>query len=304
MDVYNIASEHNAYLHEAILTIIFNSNRAREDSESLLESIVPGKCDVLEKIVCEMEDTCCAMDKEVTKCIDMYNAGQCNTNPIGMKVPRPVYKPDADVKAEYDKLRTVLHDEYDKCVQEGGTGRIKFVDTLASHDTNGDLKYSAERSNTLTSSFVDKDVEKISRDDLIEAVETLKGFDSKIKELIQEAEGYVEDYNKRRCLLQNKPPVYNFSKSVKNIAESVLLCEDNFINMVSIEARKHMLVEQAKSACKLLYGITTHNPRNIKESAINVDLMVQNVGDHIDDAIYEACRERESVTSKYNIEYE
>lgn len=303
----DIIAHHNAVLSEASKVMrnnVFRNTISKPKNLDFVgESFIPKKISYVQEVSDELEDIADILNPENNKCVLKCKDTACTTNPIGLIVPRKKCKDDEDIRNHYGDIQVVLHDKYNKCIEEGGEGFIRFIDTLATPKERAENYKIPVFNNVFTEFIVDKQVEKVAKDDIIESVNTLADFDFKIKALIKEAEEYIYDYNKKICILYQKDQPLELQESVSLLAESVLAIEEDFINASSLEARKQALLEEVKNAYKVLYTLSTYNPRDIKESSIRAGINVSLIENTFDDIIENVpSKKSEFVVESYDKE--
>lgn len=281
-NLMNIMEQHIENMNEAVKTIINNKYMSSQNKGYIMEQVGLPRKSYLHESIYDAEKVCYVMQPENDKCIDRCKDAVAKTNPIGMAVPRHDYADDPDIKATYDKMRVVIHDEFDKCVEEGCCE--KFVNTITNIKQKEMLYGIPSFNNTFVDFVVDKDVEKVAKDDIAESVDVINNFKSKMDNIIKEAMDLAEWYDKEVYLF-NPESTTEFDESVENIARGVLLSEEDFLNTQYIEMRKKALVEQTKNAYKILYGLSTYNPRNIRESSLKLDYNIPMIEDTFDSLI-------------------
>lgn len=242
---------------------------------------------LLETQIGEMECLRMVFVEENEKCIGNTCDFAKSVNPIGMHIPRKKFKSDDDIKSSYDKLRTVIHDDFDKSVEEGTIPQFASILLSPPKDKKTNLP-KVVFDNVFTNNFVDADVEKVAKDDIIEAVKTVSEFENRLDSIIEDAENYESSYKKNVVSFNDKEResgVDEIYASMYKISESLVISCEDFINFSEINDRRNTLLENTRNAYRILYGLTTYNPRNIKESALSLDVNVDLIDMHFDELL-------------------
>lgn len=197
------------------------------------------------------------------------SSSSLNKPPVGMEVPTTDVKSDDGIKSYYKDLRTVLHDRFEEMtkITEGGEGWVRFIDTLATPAERASNYSIPSFDNIYTSYLKDKKITKATKSDVTKAIKTICDYDTKMMCIVKEAEEYAEEYTKEAWKLNShNENLESFDEFTQHIAKCMCLIEEDYINAVCLEARKNALLEEVKTASKILYALTTHNPRNLNET--------------------------------------
>lgn len=258
------------------------------DDTSQYIKVHPGNIGYVDNMRDYLDKTKTALCRFNNKCIDKYKDAIKSINPIGLEVPKIDKNPDDnEIKDYYKNLRVVLLDKFQELskLEEGGEGWIKFIDTLATPEEKA-RNYEVPKFDTIYTQFVsDKKVSKVSREDLAEAVETLYNYDDQMKRIIEDADTYCEERDKSVYLYNEKASAYTFEESASCLAEAMLIIETDFLQAQELEVRNKALIESVKNAHRILFGLYTHNPRDIRESSLTREWNISFIEEKIDNIV-------------------
>lgn len=245
-------------------------NNVKESDMSQFIKIHPGKVMYVDRMKSSLDDTRSAMNMLNMKFIDKYKDAAEKINPIGLEIPRTDKVADDDSIIDYYKdLRTVILDKFQECasVNENGEGWIKFIDTLATPAERA-ANYKIPSFNNVTTQFLkEKEVDKVTKPDLVKAIKTICDYDRQMGQIIADADDYCLEVAKRSWIYNSNAPAFTIEESAKYLAEFTLVMEMDFLYAQELEARNETLLREMKNAHRVLYGLCTHDPRNIAESA-------------------------------------
>lgn len=220
------------------------------------------------------------------KRIEPYKIAAMDVNPVGMSLPKIEYEDDEDIAKYYKDLRTVILDKFQEAanlitgeeVGQGGQGWINFIDTLATPEERAS-NYKIPKFDNVYTMFIKEKHPMVKIDKKLVgcALESLTNFNYNMMALLSEADDFSYEWSKKVHLHNNKPSPQTFEEAVESLAEYVFLVEEDFIMAQSLEARKHTLLEGVKNAHEILTALCAHNPRDIKESALQRDIYLDKI---------------------------
>lgn len=272
------------FIHMLVENVAYNKiNNNREYIKN-----DPGTIGYVDQMRDNLSKTKSAIDTINTQNIQAYKTAAINVNPVGLDIPEIDYENDDDIKKYYKDLQTVVLDKFQEMskLTENGEGWIKFIDTLSTPEEREENYKIPEFSDVYTQFVKEKKLSsKVNKSKVANALQEICEYNKKMDKLIEDADEFSMERSKRVQLYRDKNFVSTFEEFVSNLAECVFILEQDFLFAQSLEARKNAITETIKNAHEVLTGLSTHNPRSIKESALCRDINLSEIRSKLETAI-------------------
>lgn len=280
---HNISIDYENTMIECAKVLMENLKKksvteSEEDNLSQYLKVYPDKIGYVDQMrdrLCATKDAICKMND---KLLPKYQDAAEKINPIGLGIRKGErIATDDDIKAQYSACRTVVLDKFNEMAKidhlnEGGEGWVKFIDTLATPEERIENYKVPQFDSTYTIFHKHKEVDKVTKPDLVKAIKTICDYDRQMGQIIADSKCCCESRDKMVELYSQKGPALSIREAANCLAEVMLIIETDYLDAQCLEARSYALLEEVKMAHRVLYGLTRHNPRNIKESSLDVDM--------------------------------
>lgn len=293
---HNISMDYENTMVECAKVLMKNLKKksimeSEEDNLSQYLKAYPDKIGYVDQMrdrLCATKDAICKMND---KLLPKYQDAVEKINPIGLEVPKGErIATDDDIKAQYSACRTVVLDKFNEMAKidhlnEGGEGWVKFIDTLATPEERVENYKIPQFDDTYTMFHKHKEVDKVTKPDLAKAIKTICDYDRQMGQIIADSKCCCESRDKMVELYSQKRPALSIREAANCLAEVMLIIETDYLDAQCLEARSYALLEEVKMAHRVLYGLTRHNPRNIKESFVEVSIGTSIIESELEDMI-------------------
>lgn len=285
----NILFEHNSFLNKAVQIMFENIclKKSDGDFDKKYDKLSPDNAGYVDLMSLDLKDTRTAINKINTDRSSVYKDAVEKVNPVGLDVPKIDTEDDDNIKKYYDELRTVILDKFNEACNidnSGGEGWIRFIDTLATPEERAQ-NYKIPNFDSVYTLFVKhQKSSKVTKDDVMAAINIINSYDKNMKKLIKEASDYSEERSKWIYKFNSEGSPLTFHESGQYLSFATFINEQDFLMSQSLEIRKQVLIENVKMAHRVLNGLCSHNPRDIRESAPVVEFNNQIIDSILDDA--------------------